>query len=48
MNPGRVTFISFSHYICQRLAELAPGFNNQYLKGDIPPDDRNGSGLHNH
>ena len=38
-DPGRVTFISFSHYICQRLAELAPGFNNQYLNGDIPPEE---------
>ena len=44
-DPERVTFISFSHYICQRLAELAPSFNNQYLKGDIPPEQLHQEGI---
>lgn len=36
-DPSRVYFISFSHYICLRIAELCPGFVNQYLEGDIAP-----------
>lgn len=37
--PSRIAFISFSHYICQRIAELCPEFVNQYLTGDIAPSD---------
>lgn len=37
--PSRVMFISFSHYVCQRLAVIAPEFVNQYLEGDIAPAD---------
>lgn len=36
--PERVGFISFSLHITTRLAELAPGFLNQYLNGDLPPE----------
>ena len=37
-DPERVMFISFSHHICRRLAEAAPGFTNQYLRGDLSPE----------
>lgn len=39
LKPGRVMFISFSFHICQRLAELLPGFTVQYLEGDKTPDE---------
>jgi len=35
--PSRVTFISFSINACEAFAEMAPGFNVQYLGDDIPP-----------
>jgi len=38
-DPSRVMFITFSHYMCQRIAVLAPEFTNQYLESDICPDD---------
>ena len=37
-DPSRVLFISFSHYICQRIAVEAPQFINQYLEGDYAPE----------
>lgn len=36
-DPSKIAFISFSHYICQRIAVLCPKFVNQYLEGDIAP-----------
>ena len=44
-DPERVAFISFSHYICQRIAQLAPEFTNQYLNGDIPPEELHLEGI---
>ncbi|MBR4213255.1 MAG: glycerophosphodiester phosphodiesterase [Bacteroidales bacterium] len=38
-DPQRVMFISFSLHICKRIAELAPEFANQYLGGDLFPED---------
>lgn len=38
-SPKRVMFISFSLNMCKRIAELCPGFDNQYLGFDIDPDD---------
>ena len=38
-DPKRAIFISFSKYISDRIAELAPEFTNQYLGGEIAPDD---------
>jgi Glycerophosphoryl diester phosphodiesterase len=38
-DPARVMFISFSLHACQRIAELAPEFGNQYLNGDLYPED---------
>jgi alpha-glucosidase (family GH31 glycosyl hydrolase)/glycerophosphoryl diester phosphodiesterase len=37
--PDRVIFISFSMNVCRQLVTKAPGFTNQYLGGDIAPDD---------
>ena len=38
-NPKRAIFISFSRHTCQRIAELAPAFTNQFLSGDASPDE---------
>lgn len=38
-DPSRVMFITFSHYMSQRIAQLAPEFTNQYLESDICPED---------
>jgi len=35
--PERVMFISFCPYICDRIAQLAPEFTNQYLSSDTAP-----------
>lgn len=37
-DPNRVAFISFSHHICQRIAQDAPEFVNQYLNGELSPE----------
>ena len=37
LDPSRVIFISFSKYMCQRLSELLPEFDVQYLNGDLKP-----------
>lgn len=44
-DPGRVVFISFSHHICQVLAQKAPGFTVQYLEGDIAPSVLHAEGI---
>ncbi len=36
-DPKRAIFISFSLHTCQRIAELAPEFTNQYLNGNLSP-----------
>ena len=44
-DPDKVIFISFSLYSCKRIAELCPGFTNQYLSGDIAPSELNAMGI---
>ena len=44
-SPERIVFISFSFYICQRLAQLAPGFTVQYLEGDKSPEEVHEAGI---
>lgn len=44
-NPKRVAFISFSHYLCQRVAADAPEFVNQYLNGDFAPQILKNEGI---
>lgn len=39
LSPSRVVFISFSKHICDLLAARCPEFVNQYLEGDISPED---------
>lgn len=41
-DPERVAFISFSLNICKKLAAEAPEFINQYLNGELTPDELNG------
>lgn len=36
---SRVAFISFSKHICDVLAKECPAFTNQYLDGDISPEE---------
>lgn len=38
-SPGRVAFISFSRYMCEKIATAAPKFINQYLNGNLSPDE---------
>ena len=38
-DPKRVIFISFSKYICDRIAAEYPEFINQYLEGDFSPEE---------
>ena len=37
-DPSRVIFISFSLAACKHLAVVAPEFTNQYLNGELSPD----------
>ena len=39
LGPSRVVFISFSKYICDRIAAEYPEFINQYLEGDFSPEE---------
>lgn len=39
LDPKRVIFISFSKYICDRIAAEYPEFINQYLEGDFSPEE---------
>ena len=39
LEPTRVMFISFSKYICDRIAAEYPDFINQYLNGDYSPEE---------
>ncbi len=38
-DPERIIFISFSKHVCDVIAETMPEFTNQYLGGDISPED---------
>jgi len=38
-HPTRVMFISFSLDACKKVAELCPDYTNQYLNGDLAPED---------
>ena len=38
-DPKKVIFISFSMNICERVAALCPGFTNQFLSGNMSPDE---------
>ncbi len=39
LDPSRVVFISFSKYLCDRIAAEYPEFVNQYLEGDFTPEE---------
>ena len=38
-DPKNIIFITFSHFMCRKIATEAPEFANQYLNGDIAPAD---------
>ena len=44
-DPSRVIFISFSHFICKKLAVEAPQFTTQYLEGDLSPKQLHEEGI---
>lgn len=44
-NNRRIGFISFSKHICCRIAAKAPGFMNQYLNGDLSPQELKDLGI---
>ena len=44
-DPSRMVFISFSFYICEQLARLAPGFTVQYLEGNKTPAEVHAAGV---
>lgn len=44
-SPERVMFISFNHYICAKIARIAPGFTNQYLSGNRTPAELSEVGI---
>ena len=45
LDPSKVIFISFSKYMCERLAELLPEFTVQYLNGDLKPKNVKKAGI---
>ena len=45
LNPKRIVFISFSKYICDRIAAEFPEFVNQYLDGDFSPEELAADGI---
>ena len=45
LDPSRVMFISFSKYMCERLSELLPEFDVQYLEGDLKPSKVKKAGI---
>ena len=45
LDPSRVMFISFSKYICERLSQLLPAFDVQYLEGDLTPAEVKKAGI---
>lgn len=44
-SPDRVMFISFSIYACEYIAANAPEFTNQYLSGNLSPDELKAKGI---
>lgn len=44
-DPSRVVFISFSKHMCERLAAEHPQFVNQYLEGDLTPEELQAKGI---
>lgn len=44
-DPSRVMFISFSKNVCLKVAKEAPEFTNQYLSGDIAPEELHKMGI---
>ncbi|MBP5567408.1 MAG: glycerophosphodiester phosphodiesterase [Bacteroidales bacterium] len=45
LDPKRVVFISFSKYMCDRIAAEFPEFVNQYLEGDFSPEELAADGI---
>lgn len=45
LDPSRVMFISFSKYICERISQLLPAFDVQYLEGDLTPAEVKKAGI---
>lgn len=45
LDPKRIVFISFSKYICDRIAAEFPEFVNQYLDGDFSPEELADGGI---
>ena len=43
--PKRVMFISFSMFICEKIAREHPAFINQYLNGDVSPAELKTKGI---
>lgn len=43
--PKRVMFISFSMFICEKIAREHPTFINQYLNGDVTPAELKAKGI---
>ena len=43
--PERIAFISFSKHICDLIAKQCPGFTNQYLNGDLSPEQLAADGI---
>ena len=44
-DPQNIVFISFSKFMCDRIAAEAPEFVNQYLSGDITPGQLAAEGI---
>ena len=44
-SPKRVAFISFSPFMCKKIAREHPAFTNQYLNGDRTPADLHKDGI---
>lgn len=44
-DPERVVFITFSLYMCERIAREYPEFTNQYLNGDLKPLEAKEKGI---
>lgn len=45
MDPSRVMFISFSKFICEKIAIEYPEYTNQYLNGDLSPEEVKALGI---
>ena len=45
LDPERVMFISFSYDACKWIAANLPGFQNQYLEGNVEPERIKADGI---